>query len=70
MGGGKYKGPTWPQPVTTAQITIMIAHRLSTIRNADYIYLIDDGVIKESGTWNSLLKMDDGIFRKLYNAQS
>ena len=49
---------------------LMIAHRLSTIRNADYIYLIDDGVIKESGTWNSLLKMDDGIFRKLYNAQS
>ena len=53
------------------EITIlMIAHRLSTIRKADYIYLIEDGIIKEDGTWNSLLKMDDGIFRKLYNAQS
>ena len=53
------------------EITIlMIAHRLSTIRKADYIYLIEDGIIKEDGTWNSLLKMDDGIFRKRYNAQS
>ena len=48
----------------------MIAHHLSTIRKADYIYLIEDGIIKEDGTWNSLLKMDDGIFRKRYNAQS
>ncbi len=53
------------------EVTILIiAHRLSTIRNADYIYLIEDGVIKESGSWSDLLKEDDGLFKKLYELQS
>ena len=39
------------------EVTILIiAHRLSTIRNADYIYLIEDGVIKESGSWSDFLR--------------
>lgn len=41
---------------------LMIAHRLSTIKNADYIYLVDDGRIIESGSWNELLKTK-GFFR-------
>lgn len=37
------------------QITlIIIAHRLSTIKNVDTIYLIDDGKIIESGTFDEL----------------
>lgn len=34
---------------------LMIAHRISTIKNADYIYLVEDGRIVESGTWDELL---------------
>jgi len=35
---------------------IAVAHRLSTIRNADSIYYIEDGLIKESGSHYELLK--------------
>lgn len=48
---------------------IMIAHRLSTIRNADYIYLINNGQILESGTWNDLLKTE-GRFTEICNDQN
>ena len=51
-------------------ITILIiAHRLSTIENADYIYLIDEGQILESGTWNDLLKKEKGWFRDICAVQ-
>lgn len=33
----------------------MIAHRLSTIRDADEIFLVDNGVIKEHGTHDELM---------------
>ncbi|MDG3547070.1 ABC transporter ATP-binding protein [Methanobacterium formicicum] len=44
------------------EITIlMIAHRISTIKNADRIYLVNQGKIQESGSWDELLekKKDD-----------
>lgn len=39
------------------QMTIItIAHRLSTVRNADYIYVLEEGKIVEEGTWDRLLE--------------
>jgi len=44
--------------------SIVIAHRLSTIRKADAIYVIQDGVIAESGTHEELLK-SGGLYSQL-----
>ncbi len=46
------------------QTIISIAHRLHTIKNMDSIYVLDDGVIAESGSHQELLKKD-GIYRAM-----
>lgn len=52
------------------EVTILIiAHRLSTIRNADYIYLIKEGELVESGSWDELIKNEKGEFRILFESQ-
>jgi ATP-binding cassette subfamily B protein len=48
--------------------SFVIAHRLSTIRNADQVLMIDDGVIVESGTHDSLLAAR-GQYYDLYQSQ-
>jgi len=48
--------------------TLVVAHRLSTIKNADEIVVIANGVIKEQGNHDELIKKD-GIYSKLYNLQ-
>ena len=48
--------------------SFVIAHRLSTIFNADQIYVIDGGKIKEHGTHEELLAKD-GLYSYLYNIQ-
>lgn len=49
---------------------LMIAHRLSTIKNADIIYLMDNGQIIESGSWKELISIDKDNFRLLYELQN
>jgi ATP-binding cassette, subfamily B, bacterial MsbA len=48
--------------------TLVIAHRLSTIRNADRIFVLVNGMIKEEGTHESLLSLG-GEYRRLYDMQ-
>ena len=48
---------------------IVIAHRLSTIQNANKIIVLDHGEIKEIGTHQELLRIEDGYYRKLYDLQ-
>ena len=48
---------------------IAIAHRLSTIRNADLIYVLEDGEIVEYGTHDELLGNKD-VYAKLWDVQT
>ncbi len=48
--------------------TLVIAHRISTIKNADKIFVIDNGRIVEEGTHEELYSRN-GIYRKLYDLQ-
>jgi subfamily B ATP-binding cassette protein MsbA len=45
--------------------TLVVAHRMSTIKNADYIYVMEDGKVVEEGRHNQLL-LKKGIYSKLY----
>ncbi len=49
---------------------IIIAHRLSTVINADNIFIIDEGKVKETGKHEDLLKIEDGIYAGLWAIQS
>jgi ATP-binding cassette subfamily B protein len=48
---------------------IVIAHRLSTVRNADIIYVLENGSVVESGNHDSLLNIE-GVYSKLWSVQT
>ena len=50
------------------QITILIAHRLSTIMHADRIYVLERGVVIETGTHESLLD-EKGLYYAMWRQQ-
>ncbi|MGB4177111.1 MAG: ATP-binding cassette domain-containing protein, partial [Halanaerobiales bacterium] len=54
--------------VLKGRTSFVIAHRLSTIRNADRIFVIDDGEIIEAGNHQELINKG-GAYYHLYKAQ-
>ncbi len=50
------------------QITILIAHRLSTIMHADRIYVLEKGVVIETGTHENLLE-EKGLYYAMWRQQ-
>lgn len=50
--------------------SFVIAHRLSTIRKADKIIVIDKGHVRESGTHEELMQLENGMYRSLSRLQT
>ena len=48
--------------------TLVIAHRLSTVRDADWIYVMQDGQVREEGRHEDLLARG-GLYAKLCKLQ-
>lgn len=50
------------------QITVLIAHRLSTIMHADRIYVLEKGLVAETGTHEALLA-EKGLYYAMWRQQ-
>lgn len=49
--------------------SFIIAHRLSTVRDADKILVLNNGIIEEEGNHESLIKKENGLYKKLSEMQ-
>ena len=49
---------------------VIIAHRLSTVKNADRVYVLDEGRVIEQGTYHELRSRENGEFREMVEMQS
>lgn len=48
--------------------TLIVAHRLSAVRQADRVYVFDDGQIMEEGVHEELIN-NNGLYQRLYSKQ-
>jgi ATP-binding cassette, subfamily B, bacterial len=55
--------------ISRDRTTIAIAHRLSTIRNADRIYVLEQGQVVEEGTHEQLIEAD-AVYAALWRVQT
>jgi len=55
--------------IIIGRTTIVIAHRLSTIRNADVIFVLENGRLSETGSHDELLTQN-GIYAGLWRVQT
>jgi ATP-binding cassette subfamily B protein len=50
--------------------TLVIAHRLSTVRALDRLLVFDKGKIVEEGSHETLIRLQGGIYRRLFERQA
>jgi ATP-binding cassette subfamily B protein len=49
---------------------VFISHRMSSTKFCDEIAVIDHGKIVEYGSHEDLLKIKDGLYKKMWDAQA
>jgi ATP-binding cassette subfamily B protein len=55
------------EKIIVGRTTIMIAHRLSTVRNADTIFVMENGTLREHGKHEELVQQG-GVYASLWEA--
>ncbi|MGU7772812.1 ABC transporter ATP-binding protein [Burkholderia sp. MR1-5-21] len=50
--------------------TLVIAHRLSTVRALDRLLVLDRGKVIEEGSHDALIRIDGGVYRRLFERQA
>lgn len=58
------------EELVKGKIAIYISHRLSSCQFCDRIAVFSEGVIKEYGTHEELLKIEDGLYAEMFGAQA
>lgn len=56
--------------IVTGKTAIYISHRLSSCKFCDNIAVFKDGIIKEFGPHDRLIEIEDGNYRKMFDAQA
>ena len=56
--------------ISVGRTMIVIAHRLSTVRNADRIFVLENGELREAGAHDELAAAQDGIYAALWRVQT
>ncbi|HGX1689102.1 TPA: ABC transporter ATP-binding protein [Listeria innocua] len=57
------------EELAEGRTTLIIAHRLATIKHADRIIVVNETGIAETGTHDELLAKENGVYKRLYDAQ-
>lgn len=50
--------------------TLVVAHRLSTVRSLDRLLVLDKGRVVEEGSHDALIRIDNGLYRRLFERQA
>ncbi|MFM0737064.1 ABC transporter ATP-binding protein [Paraburkholderia xenovorans] len=54
----------------TGRTTLVVAHRLSTVRALDRLLVLDKGKVIEEGSHEALIKLENGLYRRLFERQA
>ncbi|MCR1840012.1 ATP-binding cassette domain-containing protein [Murimonas intestini] len=56
--------------IVKEKTAVFVSHRLSSCRFCDKILVFDEGKIVESGSHEELIKAENSLYAKLWNAQA